>query len=349
MKRWKLGLAITTGCLLWTHESAQAAATATYEPATGNVSATATLPPVSQPPVESARRGDVGHGIELAMEAFITPEGETGTAGLEYQLFILDHRLKLDGKALDLPRHLSIDHQLTYLRPGVGAVVPDDLVDHSLTASFDIGNVSLPRLGAVALVGKLGAGYAGNANYGDGDGWYGIARLSGRAELTDKTSLILGLSYDGHRAILPDVPLPTIVWEHRVSPSLTYGVGFPGTYIRWSPDDAWTLTVDYWLPMALNVEAAYRLRPGLSLIGSYKNRSETFTLDSNVNHDRLFFEMQRLELGVRWTPSRWVEVEIAGGYAFDQSFSTGYNAWDSHGAISLDSQPFLRAGVKFEF
>ena len=87
---------------------------------------------------------------------------------------------------------------------------------------------------------------------------------------------------------------------------------------------------------------------------SYDSRFNAYTLDDDPDNRRLMFSQQRVEAGLTWDGNAdnrlpGVLVTIAGGYAFDQEFSRGWDSRDDDTVRDISDEPFLRLGVRMRF
>ena len=61
------------------------------------------------------------------------------------------------------------------------------------------------------------------------------------------------------------------------------------------------------------------------------------------------FQQRRAEVGLRWEPRKDFLFSVAGGYAFGQEFSTGFDARDTDLVADVSDEPYLRFGVDIRF
>jgi hypothetical protein len=222
--------------------------------------------------------------------------------------------------------------------------LPERLSDQSVGVGFGIHKEGDWEIGLT-----LGGGYAGDNPYGDGDALYAQGNIIVSQRIDENQSIQYLLNYNGNRTFLPDIPLPGVVYHHRVDDQLSYSVGLPISSIRWSPCDPVSIRVSYLLPYTLDVDADYRLCPAGVLFLGFHNRFDAFHLDSARGHERLFYSARYAEAGVRWEPCDWVHGLIALGYTFSQEFSTGWDSRDLHNTIDIENAPYLRLGIDLKF
>jgi len=53
--------------------------------------------------------------------------------------------------------------------------------------------------------------------------------------------------------------------------------------------------------------------------------------------------------GVRWTPCREASLVLAGGYAFEQECSGGFDSRENVAYVELSDAPFIRLGLEAMF
>ena len=166
----------------------------------------------------------------------------------------------------------------------------------------------------------------------------------------DTDALIFALDYDGNRPILPDVPLPGVAYTKRVARDFFFVIGAPVTSIEWRPDDRLRVELVYTVPDRLDASLGYRFAKGFTVFGNFENRRDGFFIDGlPANYDRLIFEQRRAEVGLRWEPKKDVMFSIAGGYAFGQEFSTGFDIRKTHLVTDVSDEPYVRFGVDIRF
>ncbi len=227
------------------------------------------------------------------------------------------------------------------------AALPDRLIDVSfaLGGDFGLGNTFDDwQMGYT-----LGIGYAGTAPFNDGNAWYGLATIYGIKPINKDTRWLVAIDYDGHRAFLPDVPLPAVTYFGRLSDTLTYGLGFPYSTLRWTPDDRWTIDLKSSLFISFTGQVSYKVSDKLSLFAAYQRRNDVFVTSGLPDNRRLLFSQERAELGLRYALTGQTDLVVAGGYAFGQEFDVGYDVRDPAGLRDLDDSAYIRAGVELRF
>ncbi len=194
------------------------------------------------------------------------------------------------------------------------------------------------------IVAALGIGYAGEEMFSDSDGVYGKATVLLAKDLDETTSLLFALSYDGNRVIFPDIPLPAVALTKQLLPELQLAVGFPYNTLTYNPIPTLKVEVTALIGSFFG-KVEYDLSEHFRVFGSFDSFSRAFHLDDLSNHDRLFFEQRRLELGLLWNPIEDFGVTLAGGYAFAQEFSTGFDVLDTNKVYRPSDEPYVRFGL----
>jgi hypothetical protein len=196
---------------------------------------------------------------------------------------------------------------------------------------------------------SLGGGFAGDQPFADEDAWYAVGGIVARHRIDRQHFVTLLLDFDGSRAIFPDLPLPGIQYTVIASPELRYSLGLPFSTLYYAPDEHWVIDIQYAIPIGGRATVEYRFDETWTAFGTYAGSTRGFHLDGDVENRRLFFSQQRLEAGLRFKPTPEAEWTLAGGWAFDQEFTRGWDVRDDELVRELDDAPFLRIGLKVSF
>lgn len=226
--------------------------------------------------------------------------------------------------------------------------VPDTLDDLSLAAGIHLGEMGGFKTSVVA-----GAGYSGDNLFADASGVYGLAHLILERPLNETDSLVLTLDYDRSSAFLPDVPLPGFAYVRR-GESLSYALGFPESSVGWEISPGLRLDARYAVPFTGEVTLEKALGGGVSVFGNYTNFFNAFFQDNEPRENRLFYEMRRAEVGVRYLRDdifRGMDLDLAlvVGYAFDQQFSEGFDVRGRDPVAELSDEPYIGIVVRGTF
>jgi hypothetical protein len=223
-------------------------------------------------------------------------------------------------------------------------LLPERLIDTSAAVGLDVFKETGWRLAVTA-----GGGFAGDTPFSDRHAWYAKGSIVSIHGLDEQSELMLSLFFDGNSVIFPDVPLPAIAYSRRSSDTLSYTVGLPFSSIRWVPVDKLTLSFGYALLTNFSVMADYEFIDTWHVFASFGSRTDAFHLENDDEHRRLFFEQRRAEAGLRWEPCRNASLLLAGGFAFDQEFSRGFDLRDTDEVQEIDDAPYLRAAISLSF
>lgn len=231
--------------------------------------------------------------------------------------------------------------------------IPHQLVDYAMAVGYETPLVDHGDEGRFGIVG--GVGYAGDSPFSDGDAIYLQGDLFYERPLDDKSTLTFVLNYDGNRSLWPDIPLPSIAYTRRQSDRLVYVIGLPYSSLFWRPQEQVVVRASYSVPYSLDVTAEYYLSRSIGLFVSFDSQFDAFHIDDpgivEEEHDRLFFSQRRVELGLRLRPQNpdVSELVVALGYAFDQSFETGWDARDLETLREPEAAVYGRVGVNLRF
>lgn len=220
--------------------------------------------------------------------------------------------------------------------------LPDRLVDQSLSAGLFVAKVE----GWIAGI-TVGAGYAGDTPFSDGHAWYGKGTAFVGKGLTKNTGLVLAVDYDGNRTFLPDVPLPGFAYTFKADRDLQVIVGLPINALTWEPKDGLRVELTWTLTDRFDGRVAYDVSKQWTVFGRFETRSTGFHLDElEASNDRILFHQRRAEAGVTWNPKPMVRVLVAGGYAFEQEFTVGWDSREDEELAELDDAAYVRFGVE---
>ncbi len=224
--------------------------------------------------------------------------------------------------------------------------LPGGLTDLAIAAGWRVGEFADDwELGIVG-----GAGAATNNHFGDGDAYYGLASLNIRHTIDQSSELNFGANYDGNRSFMPDVPLPYVMYSRYVDENLSYHIGAPVSSIRYQPLEQLTLEARYFVPMSFVGSIRWALiEDRLSLFGSYDRRVNAFHLEDQIDTRRLFYRIQRAKLGLAYTAGECLDIEGGIGYAFEQSFDSGFDLRNTDTVAEPSDEVFLFLALEASF
>jgi hypothetical protein len=220
------------------------------------------------------------------------------------------------------------------------------------------GRLTQQRIGAGLRLGEIkgweieavgGIGYAGDVPYNDEDAVFAHGTVAASKDIDESSSWLVALNWDGNRSFVPDVPVPTVVYNKTVSEKLSYSIGLPYSQVKWTPTEKWELRLAGVPVVSMNAIAIYKLNRAVRLYGSFNSQTEAFQPADRDDGDRLFFEQRRIEAGAIVGLQRWLSMRVAGGYAFDQEFSRGWHIIDTDPQLDIDAAPYLRVTADLRF
>ena len=290
-----------------------------------------------------------GQTVELGAEAMLINSGAVkNVGGGDLDIYDAWGRWRLTGED---QRNVTFGFSVTYLDlevpPGAAAAVGatiDRLVDQNVAVGFAVGEVAGWQLDAVA-----GIGHTGDTAYSDGQALYGMADLVFTKELDETATVQLFVNYDGNRTVFPDIPLPGIAYNKRVSDELSYTIGLPFNSLTWTPADNLAVNIDYGVPASFSARADLTVHEDVTLFGLIANRCDAFVLDGDVSDRRILFEQYRAEGGIRWEACPNFGVEVAGGYAFEQRFRRGFDSRSDATIAVLTDEPYIKIAANVSF
>jgi len=266
-----------------------------------------------------------------------------------YNLFMWDSigRFRLDSKD---PNSTNIGYRYLTIDFGDNAEgVPDQLDEVSVAAT-----VHFPQSDGTRFSLLFGAGYSGDNPFADPGGVFGIGSFIYQRPLNDRDTLYLSLDYNGVGPLFPDVPLPGIAWARR-GQQLSWEIGFPHDALHWQFAPEWSLDVNYRVPFTADVAVSYQLSDSFSLVGRYANVFNGFRLDDEPAENRAFFEVSRVEIGIRYVNPHlvfdwaYVDATLSVGYAFNQELSSGFDARDLDDFAQLSDEPYIGFMLRSRF
>lgn len=172
-----------------------------------------------------------------------------------------------------------------------------------------------------------GAGTANDDHFPNTDALYGIGNINFTHRLDENRAVHLGLNYDGHRILWPDIPLPYVMFTQRVDDQLTFTLGLPTSSITYTPVANLRLELQYNFPVNVTARASYQITEGLSVFVEGVRQVDGFFVNDR-EQQRLFYALNRVNGGVRVVWS-WLDLAAGVGYAFGQEFTSGWDIRDT--------------------
>lgn len=147
---------------------------------------------------------------------------------------------------------------------------------------------------------------------------------------------------------LSQVPFPipgaTYHWEPSDTFNMDIGIPLSMTY---RPTERLTLTASYMVLTTIRARASYQLTESLELYGGYEWENQSWFLqDREADRERLFTYEQRLAIGLRANPLKYLQLDLSTGYLFDRYLFTGERFRDrQNNRIELGSGIFAAASA----
>ena len=223
-------------------------------------------------------------------------------------------------------------------------MVPKNLTDLSIAVGTAIGQYHGWIAGAT-----LGLGYAGDSAFSRDSGWYGKATFDIGKTLNDRDSLALLVDYDGNRPYFPEIPLPGFVFRHKIDDQLLFAAGLPYSSLEWTPTSKLKIEASYRVISQVTARIGYRIFRNLLAYGSYKYVQDGFHIDGLANDQRLLFSDERLEAGFEYSLADQLMIRVAGGYAFDNRFTSGFDFEHTHHVLSFSDGPYVHLAFELRF
>jgi hypothetical protein len=230
--------------------------------------------------------------------------------------------------------NLTLGYRFLNLSLGGDGLKPvaDDLNDVALVGAYRFGSPNDDRDWRFGIMGGLGT--ANDGHWTNSHALYGIAALDFEHRIDAERSLHLGVEYYGNRLYLPEIPLPVVRYDDRLSKDFSFAIGFPTCEAKWQMTSAFTLDAEWTLASRAHLCGEYALSDRWYLFGEFEHDADGYFLNGTAN-DRMFYEFSRAVGGLRWKSS-FIDAEIGLGYAFGQEFTVGDTLWDAKGLADAD-------------
>ncbi len=212
---------------------------------------------------------------------------------------------------------------------------------HSTMDEFDV--AAGLHLGTIAdwkISTMLGVGYSGTHPFLNEKGLFGIGDVTAEHAINDQNSVLLAVDYAGNNGLLPDVPLPGFAWIHH-DEKLDVMLGFPVNSIEWRPVSKLKIAANYTVPYSGNVDVEYLPWEHFGFYADGSNFFQGIVIAREDTIDRQFYQMRRIEAGLRIIFNPLVDAGVGIGYAFDQTFSQGYDVRSMRGVARISDEPYI--------
>ncbi len=289
---------------------------------------------------------------EVFYETDSTFQQDVGGQDSEFQMSTYDFRLRVpvyqdERRLLSLKpmvrfRDIETDARL----PDTGEIFPNGLWDVGVTATYKQ---------------KLDNGWTAG-------GWLAISSPSDRPfhsldnvkvlanfvlltpAADERDQWVFLLNYSNVRDFARHVPLPGVGYQFDRGDTLSGLVGLPILFLRYTPDERWTLQGRYLIPRNVDARVGYRLFDDVELYGRYTWGGDPFLRhDRRDDDDMLVYYEMRAALGVAWEIHDRVTLDASAGWAFDRFWYEGED-YDDRGRnrINLSDGPVAQVNLRIE-
>jgi hypothetical protein len=283
--------------------------------------------------------GEPRNELELEIDAYL--DAETGD-GFDFR----QTRYEFDGRSR-VTDEVNLGYDFVYYDINSDDPrLPSQLVRAAAAASFPLGETGKWR-----FLGLAGLGTASSKPFVDGNSWYLRADLTAILQTSQRSSWIFSLYYDGNRAILPEIPFPSVVYQGALSRTLRFQAGLPFLGVQWQPDSKWEVSAQF-LIVALDGEArvAYKIAPAIKLYAAYDTSTEGYFVEGSSDRERIFYRQRKAELGVEVAASKTARLRIAGGYGFQRRFWRARDITDDEeDRVDLGDAAYFRIDFNWSF
>jgi hypothetical protein len=207
--------------------------------------------------------------------------------------------------------------------------------DVELAAGFHLGTLAGWKISTI-----LGAGYDSTQPFVNEKGIFGIGDITAVHPINEHNSFLLSVDYNGNNAFLQDVPLPGFAFIHH-DEKLDFTLGYPDCRVVYRPVDKVIIRASYSVPYTAGIAAEYVPWQHFGFYGSAGNTMQGIVIAKQDSIDRQFFQMRRVELGLRLIYTPLIDAGIGIGYAFDQGFSEGYDIRSLRNIAHISNEPYI--------
>ena len=196
---------------------------------------------------------------------------------------------------------------------------------------------------------EIGAGHSSTNSYADGEGFFGSATVQLSSRLTQHSHLQMGVSYDGHRSIWPDIPVPYIAYTVVPSRTLRYTLGLPFSEVNWRFAEQWSFQMGMSIVVPGQVKLVHHVTEAFALFIGYQSQTVAFHHADDQDNRRLFLQMDRGELGMSYQQDS-LRYEIAAGWGFNGEITRGFDILrDDQRVREFNDGLFARARLRYVF
>lgn len=213
-------------------------------------------------------------------------------------------------------------------------------IDHNFT---DLSLALAVRPGIQGLTFSAGWGTANDGLFGDRSTYYGTGMIDYRLDV----GFHIGVSYDGNRTLLPQIPLPYVSWAAAPSPDLKFTLGTLESALAWTPLSFVAVSARWGWPTDGSLHAELLLHSKFRIYVEAARRIDGF---HQRDHDRTrtFYQLHTAEAGLRWITSL-ADVSLGGGWAFGQRYFEGSDLRDREELAEPEPRPFVALTIQGTF
>ena len=221
-------------------------------------------------------------------------------------------------------------------------------IDHTF---YDTALAVAGRLGSLGgdwtLKAAAGMGTANDGSFRNADALYPVAAITASQAPGAPARWTFGLSHDGNETLLPALPVPVVACELEPDPAVRLRLGIPRTEVVVRPADGLAATIRWDYPVNALARLEQELGAGFRLFAEGNRRVDGFHMRESGS-TRMFYELNAAEAGLRWVAS-WIDVSLSAGYAFEQTFFTGYDLRNRDTVGSPEDRPYVALTVQGTF
>jgi hypothetical protein len=112
--------------------------------------------------------------------------------------------------------------------------------------------------------------------------------------------------------------------------------------IYWHPIDPLEIIANYTVPYTADVDVEYRLAKNFGVYADAGNFFQGFVVGREGDiTNRQFYQMSRVEAGVRLIFGKLIDCGVGIGYAFNQDVATGFDVRGLSSIGQISNEPYL--------
>jgi hypothetical protein len=170
--------------------------------------------------------------------------------------------------------------------------------------------------------------------------------------LSTRSNWTFFLNYSNNRTFANGVPLPGAMYSY-VDPEkrIMLMAGFPLIFISYGITDRWDVRGSYFIPKSISLETGYKIvPPALRAYGRFEIQQKSFLRETREDlTEQLFFERDKLSLGLQLPLRADLVADISTGYEYDRSFYESERMQGLSDAVTLPDDWFAKAQLTYRF